>query len=56
MYRVAAKVAQKVGMLFEHEHFHALAREQEPEHHPGRPASGNAAAYRKAFGHAFNTP
>jgi uncharacterized protein with von Willebrand factor type A (vWA) domain len=41
---VAAKVAQEIRVLLEHDDIDAGAREQEAEHHPGRPAAGNAAS------------
>ena len=52
MHRVAAKVAQEVAVLLEHHHIDAGAREQEAEHHAGRPAAGYAAAGRDV-GHLF---
>ena len=42
VYRVAAKVAQKIGVLFENDHLDARAREQKAEHEPGRAAACNA--------------
>src|SRR5579872_7123226 len=39
---IAAKVAQEIGVLLEHEHIYARACQQEPQHHPRRTASGNA--------------
>jgi hypothetical protein len=44
MDRVAAKIAQEVGMFLEHDDVNAGARQQEPEHHAGRPAARDAAA------------
>jgi hypothetical protein len=44
MHGVAAKVPQKVGVLFEHDHVDAGAGEQDAEHHAGRPAAGDATA------------
>ena len=41
---VAAKVAQEIRVLLEHDDIDAGARQQEAEHHPGRPAAGNAAS------------
>ncbi len=40
---VAAEVAQEVAMLLQHHHLHAGARQQEPQHHAGRPAAHDAA-------------
>src|SRR6202022_765522 len=40
---VAAKIAQKVCVLFEDEGFNAGARQEETEHHAGGAASYNAA-------------
>ena len=45
MDRVAAKIAQEVGMLLEHRDVDAGAREQKAEHHAGRPAVDDAAAH-----------
>ena len=42
--RVAAKVAQEVGVFLEHDHVDTGPREQVAEHHPGGPATGDAAA------------
>ena len=44
--RVAAEVAQEVGVLLEHDDLDAGAREQQAEHHAGRPAAGDAAGGR----------
>jgi hypothetical protein len=41
---IAAKVAQEIRVLLEHDDIDAGTREQEAEHHPGRPAAGNAAS------------
>jgi hypothetical protein len=41
---VAAEVAQEVSVLLQHHDVDAGARQQEPEHHSGRPAAGDAAA------------
>jgi hypothetical protein len=38
---VAAKIAEEVPMLFEHNHFDAGAGQQQPEHHPGGAAADN---------------
>ena len=40
---VAAEVAQEVAVLLQHDDVDAGARQQKTEHHPGRPAAGNAA-------------
>ena len=39
---VAAEVAQEVLVLFQHDHVDAGPRQQEAEHHAGRPAAGDA--------------
>jgi hypothetical protein len=39
MDRVAAEIAKKVGVLLQHDHVDAGARQQEARHHPGRPAA-----------------
>ncbi len=44
MDRVAAEVAEEVGVLLEDGHVDAGAREEEAEHHAGRPAADDAAA------------
>ena len=44
MHRVAAEVAQEVGVLLEHHRRHAGAGEQEAEHHAGGAAADDAAA------------
>jgi hypothetical protein len=36
---VAAEIAEEVGMLFEHPDLAAGAGEQQPGHHPRRPAA-----------------
>ena len=43
MHGVAAEIAQEVGVLFQHRHRDAGARQQKAEHHAGRPAAGDAA-------------
>ena len=40
---VAGEVAQEVGVLLQHQDVDARAREQEGEHHAGRPAARDAA-------------
>ena len=42
MNRVAAKVAQKIRVLLEHDDFDARARQQKAEHHSRRPTAGDA--------------
>ena len=41
---VAAKIAQKIGMFFQHEDRNAGASEKEAEHHSGRAAADDDAA------------
>ena len=43
MDRVAAEIAQEIAVLLQHDDIDAGARQQEAEHHPGRPAAGDAA-------------
>jgi len=43
VHRVAAEIAQEIGMLFQHDHIHAGAREEEPQHHACRTAAYDAA-------------
>src|SRR5690348_10488196 len=43
MHRVAAKIAQKIFVLFEYGDGNACAREQKPEHHPRWPCAGDHA-------------
>jgi hypothetical protein len=43
--RVAAEVAQEVGVLLEDQDLDAGPGQQEAEHHPGRPAAHDAAAH-----------
>jgi hypothetical protein len=54
---IAAKIAQEVGVLLEHDGVDARAREEQPEHHPGGTAAGDAAtgAQRRHCG-AATTP
>jgi hypothetical protein len=40
---IAAEVAQEVGMLLQHHDVDAGARQQQPQHHAGGPAAGDAA-------------
>ncbi len=44
MNRVAAKIAEKIRVLFEHQHFHSGARQQECKDHSRRAAAHDAAA------------
>jgi hypothetical protein len=44
MNRVASKIAEEIGVLFKHHHFHSGAREQESEYHSGRAAAHHTAA------------
>jgi hypothetical protein len=41
--RVAAEVAEEVGVLFQHDDIDTRARQQQAEHHAGRPAANDAA-------------
>src|SRR5262249_52714379 len=43
MDRVAAKVSQEIGVLFEHDDINAHARQQEAQHHAGRASADYAA-------------
>ncbi len=43
MDRVAAKIAEEIGVLFEHQHIGACAGEDEAEHHAGGPSARDAA-------------
>ena len=47
MDRVAAEVAQEVGVLLQHDHVDAGARQEQTEHDPGRATAGDAAARRE---------
>jgi hypothetical protein len=44
MNRVAAKIAQKVRVLFEHDNFDSGASQQKSQDHAGGPAANDAAA------------
>ena len=44
---VAAKIAQEIGVLFQHDDVDAGARQQKAEHHAGRSAAGDAALRRE---------
>jgi hypothetical protein len=39
-----AEIVQEIGVLLQHHHVDAGAREQKPEHQPARPATDDAAA------------
>ncbi len=41
---VAAEIAKEIGVLLQHHHLDAGARQQEAEHHAGRSAAGDAAS------------
>ena len=41
--RIAAEVAQKIAVLFQHAHRNPGARQQKTQHHSGRAAAGDAA-------------
>ena len=61
MDRVAAKIAEEVGVLFKHDRVDAGASEQKTEHHPGRAAARDDAArvqtrLRLARVHAAHVP
>jgi len=43
MNRVAAEIAQKIGVFFQDNHLHARAREKEAKHHSGRAAANDDA-------------
>ena len=49
MNRIAAKIAQKIRVLFEDQHIHARARQQKSKHHSSRSAAGDAAAGLRGF-------
>ena len=46
MDRIAAEVAEEIGVLLQHHDANAGARQQESKHHPGRAAAGDAALSR----------
>src|SRR5260370_31615194 len=41
---IATEIAQKIAVLFEHDHINTRACQQKAEHHPGRTAAGDAAS------------
>ena len=43
MHGVAAKIAEEIGMLLQHDHVDASAAEQIAQHHAGGPAADDAA-------------
>jgi hypothetical protein len=50
MHRVAAEVAQEVGVLLQHRDTHARARQQKSKHHSRRTAADDAALLDDGFG------
>ena len=46
MNRVAAEIAEEIGVLLQHHDMNAGARQQKSEHHPGGAAAGDAALRR----------
>jgi hypothetical protein len=40
---IAAKIAKKILVLFEHKHLHSSTREQKTKHDPSRPTADDAA-------------
>src|ERR1700721_574733 len=49
MNRISAKIAQKIRMLFKHQHLDSPAGEQKAQYHPGRTTACNATADRDSF-------
>jgi hypothetical protein len=49
--RVAAKIPQKIGVLFQDKHRDAGPGQQKTQHHPGRSSTGNAALSRGGVRH-----
>ena len=43
MNRVAAEIAEEIGVFFQHQNVNARASEQKPKHHSGRAAARDAA-------------
>jgi RecA-family ATPase len=43
MHGIATKIAEKVGVLFQHHHANAGPRQKKAEHHSGRSAARDAA-------------
>ena len=57
MNRVAAEVAEEIGVLLQHHHANAGARQQESKHHPGGAAAGYAALRGdRCVGHPCSAP
>jgi len=54
MYRVSAKVAQKVGMLLQHEGRYTGASKQKAGHHPGWTAADNHEWMLGSISHDFS--
>ncbi len=50
MDRVAAEIAEEVGVLLQHDDVDAGARQQVSEHHAGGSAAGDGAGDLKPFG------
>ena len=46
---VAAKIAEEIGVLLQHDDVDAGPRQQEAQHHPGRTAADDAATRREGF-------
>ena len=42
---IAAKIAEEIAVLFQHQHLDAGARQQIPQHHARWTAAGDAAAH-----------
>ena len=52
MNRVAAEIAEEIGVLLQHDHVDASTSQQEPQHHSGGAAAGDAALRRdRRVGH-----
>jgi hypothetical protein len=51
MNRVAAEVAQKIGMFFKNDNVNTCSCEQKSQHHTGGSAASDAAARRDGFHH-----
>jgi hypothetical protein len=49
--RVAAKITQEIGVLFQHHDLDPGPRQQQPQHQPGRAAPGDANLGRSGGGH-----
>jgi hypothetical protein len=43
VHRDTPKIAQKISVLFQHQHRHPGARQQQPQHHAARAAARDAA-------------